>query len=376
MPYYEFKNNDFFVNAVELNPQSNFWIYGTKAYYNNLDQALENSNTPSGHVSLYELNVNRSENLIYPFLPKGSNLESFRSITLSEFSSLAPGTIVTGSYPLTATISTQVYDTDSDRLHVDALKNVLNYYKYFSKHYEFSSSLGNKETQRLTMIDFPSIFYGSSIKKGSVELSFYVSGSVVGKLTDKDRNGELIQSSGSITANDDKVAGVVLYNEGIILLTGSWDLSSTHTEKYVSDTGALTAPRWNAFARKTDLTEYSSYEIKVEGTTRNNMITMLAHAPMGDLNYSPNPTYVEYAGLNCSGSYITSSNSFEEITRNLTNTISSSFSGYDERFQKQTFISKIGIFDENRNLIGIAKLATPVRKRENDSYTFKLKLDY
>jgi hypothetical protein len=26
-------------------------------------------------------------------------------------------------------------------------------------------------------------------------------------------------------------------------------------------------------------------------------------------------------------------------------------------------------------LIGIAKVATPVRKRNNDSYTFKLKLD-
>ena len=30
---------------------------------------------------------------------------------------------------------------------------------------------------------------------------------------------------------------------------------------------------------------------------------------------------------------------------------------------------------ENKNLIAIAKVATPVRKRETDSYTFKLKLD-
>ena len=45
-------------------------------------------------------------------------------------------------------------------------------------------------------------------------------------------------------------------------------------------------------------------------------------------------------------------------------------------FRKQTYISKIGIYDERRNLIGIAKLATPVKKTEDRDYTFKLKLDF
>jgi hypothetical protein len=44
-------------------------------------------------------------------------------------------------------------------------------------------------------------------------------------------------------------------------------------------------------------------------------------------------------------------------------------------FRKETYISKIGIYDDQKNLIGIAKMATPVRKRENDQFTFKLKLD-
>jgi len=40
--------------------------------------------------------------------------------------------------------------------------------------------------------------------------------------------------------------------------------------------------------------------------------------------------------------------------------------------------SKIGfsIVDENKNLIGIAKLATPVKKTEERDITFKLKLDF
>ena len=44
-------------------------------------------------------------------------------------------------------------------------------------------------------------------------------------------------------------------------------------------------------------------------------------------------------------------------------------------FKKQTYISKIGIYDENKNLIGVAKLATPVKKTEERDLTFKLKLD-
>ena len=61
----------------------------------------------------------------------------------------------------------------------------------------------------------------------------------------------------------------------------------------------------------------------------------------------------------------------------IKNTISSSFAScdYTASFKKQTFINKIGIYDKDRNLIAIAKVATPVRKLETDEYTFKLKLD-
>jgi len=379
MPYYRFKKNDLLVNTVELNPYCNFIIYGPNGYYNNLDQSIVNSNTPAGNISLYELNVNRAaDNLIYPFLPKGSSLEMFRTISTSEFAGIDAGTILTGSYPLTATIQATVYDTDSARPQIDALKNVLNYYKNYSPDYAYSSSLGNKGTQRLTLVDFPSIFYGSKIQKGTVDLRFYISGSLIGKLTDKNRNGNLIQSSGTIAANDDKVAGVVLYNEGLIVLTGSWDLNTVHQEKYVSDGGGAINPRWNAFGRRTYETVSSSYEINVQGAQKINIFTMFAHAYPGALNYSPNPTYATLSGaVNSSATYMTSSGMYSEYSnKEIVNTVSSSFVGYDAEFKKQTFISKIGIFDKNKNLIAMAKLATPVRKQEDDDFTFKLKLDY
>jgi N-dimethylarginine dimethylaminohydrolase len=45
-------------------------------------------------------------------------------------------------------------------------------------------------------------------------------------------------------------------------------------------------------------------------------------------------------------------------------------------FVKQVYVSKIGIYDKDKNLIAIAKLANPVRKTEERDYTFKLKYDF
>ena len=43
---------------------------------------------------------------------------------------------------------------------------------------------------------------------------------------------------------------------------------------------------------------------------------------------------------------------------------------------ESNFTSKIGIFDEDKKLLGFAKLATPVKKTEERDITFKLKLDF
>ena len=64
----------------------------------------------------------------------------------------------------------------------------------------------------------------------------------------------------------------------------------------------------------------------------------------------------------------------ENKTITIKNTISSSFTHYSASYQPQVFISQIGIYDENRNLIAIAKLANPVRKTKDLDYTFKLKI--
>ena len=51
------------------------------------------------------------------------------------------------------------------------------------------------------------------------------------------------------------------------------------------------------------------------------------------------------------------------------------YNNYTASFQRETYISEIGIYDEKQNLIAIAKLAKPVKKTEDTDYAFKLKVD-
>ena len=66
----------------------------------------------------------------------------------------------------------------------------------------------------------------------------------------------------------------------------------------------------------------------------------------------------------------------EDDKAKIKNVVSSSFSNHTASYKSSVFISKVGIFDENMNLIGIATLANPVKKTEEREFTFKLKLDY
>ena len=66
---------------------------------------------------------------------------------------------------------------------------------------------------------------------------------------------------------------------------------------------------------------------------------------------------------------------FESDQFKIKNTVKSPSSDPYAEFEDHTYISKIGIYDDDRNLVGVAKLATPVKKTPSRSYTFKLKID-
>ena len=413
----------------------------------------------AGYVSLYELNVDRlsastdrtiggphyreggdvitsqvlDNGLIYPFITKdGTNL-TWRSVaTASSYDTdFEYGDVMSSSYPMSASITREYMVSPAGLLitgdpsllpagdvdledatptavfnspkypHYWGLKPTLDAYGYMSEHYKVTASVNNsvvyKDQQTINLISIPSIFYGSQIKPGTLSLKWYYTGSLAGELRDTKQNGELIQVAGAdSTDNNDKVAGVVLYNEGFVLLTGSWALND-ETVPLISGSTTAYSPSWiffgagandNVTQGTTAVTAPAdpvggsnyknvSFNLSFKGTTETQVTTMFTNARRGEVNFSNNPTYLTYVSASPDVNIwtTTSSYSFEEVQRTITNFVSSSASQYSASFKRQVYISKIGVYDENKNLIGIATLADPVRKEEDQDFTFKIKLD-
>ena len=427
MAFRKFGPNDVNINTMKAHPKSEFFIYDSCIYYNNQTRLtgswVDNvdGNLQTGYVNLYEYNIDRIENynwkglangnpsqvywnrkptnpLIYPFLTKDSSRISFKSagaITASTFDSeFMYGDILYGNYPQAASITREYIDRPSDlnfdqKMSFVSLKNLLNLYGVRSPAYLVSSSEGgDKNDMYLNLIHIPSIFYGTRIKPGTISLRMYQTGTLIGELQDTKENGELIQTSGFEFSQDwpertGSVAGVALYDEGFLLLTGSWKMSD-RTFGLVPDEPRRN-PRWiywgagaNDGVTKNSSTESSrfdeiSFALSFQGETKTQTIQMMAHAKRGEANYSHNPSFLEKGQPQL---FFTSSHVYEENpSRQIKNTVSSSFSDYSASFKRQVYISKIGVYDEDKNLIGIATLADPVLKEEDEDLTFKIKLD-
>ena len=397
MSYYKFRPNDLFVNTIQAHPDVKFYIQSGSVYIN--DQAYISGSysdnitgVPRNYISVYEYNINRKDGQkIYPFVVKDGLKTSFKNITKEQWNTQFNynGNQITSSYNLSSSITryrttsveqvtatpTATSSARNNSFYLRALKNVVNHYRYMSPHFDFTYYEG--ETN---LISIPSIFYGSSIKKGSVNLKYYISGSLAAQASDSRYNGELVQVSGSTTGG---VVGTVLYNEGIILLTSSAQISNENLE-YESVTSSSwcrfglgandgTYPR-NSLSAKANTQLSASYSIEFQGTTQVQTLTMLAKAPRSELNHSNNPSYLDNAArslkLVSSGSY-----QYVENPRIIKNVVSCSYSDAAPPLAKETYISKIALYDKDKNVIGYAKLATPIRKTEKREFIFKLKLD-
>ncbi len=410
MAYYRFNRNDVYNNTLKSYPSVKFVIYSGSTFYNNrpnIGGAFANPIrlTDAGKISLYELNIDRvssstgrfigprsvspdqeiiDNGLVYSYVVKNGSRIGFRTSTVSSFDNSSYGDIITSSYPYVSGISKEFYNTTTPRSstsyvsHLLALKNTINHYRYISPHFQYSSSARDLDTAQTGLINIPTIFYGSQIKKGTINLKYYVTGTMVGQAQDSNRDGVLYSTYGNDAGS---AVGIALYSEGFVLLTGSTELAIS-TDAYTSSyaPGATAAqgdtPKWIYFGQSMSgsiTAPSSSYIMEMSGTSYNSTMTLFATAPKGQLNQSNNPTFVEYT----TGDFAaTGSKAYlENAKRSIKNTVSSSYADPTGSFEKVTYISKIGIYDEDRNLIGLAKLATPVKKTVERDFTFKIKLD-
>lgn len=396
MPYlYRFLDDEKFFNTIEAHPSWCFSYYSGSSYIN--QDRFKGVNIPTGSISLYELNVDRTDGLIYPFIVKDGNMWTFKSVTSDSFTQAEYGTVLEGAYPYTSSLTREYIAATTfpdpwssattaakdayfnNRKRMISLQNTLNYYRVLSPHYHYT---GSYVSGAINLLNVPSIFYGSSIEKGTVGLSFYFTGTLVDRAVDEKRNGELVSTMGATSGT---VVGMVLYNEGFIMLTSSEEIGDkTSADDYLGN-GNQTKPAWIYFGAYSldsipSATSYptaSLYEIEFSGTTFIPTHTMFAEAPAGELNNSQNLTWLSSSNGDWqkTSTFYSSASFLEPQFLNIKNTIQSPYCDYEETFEKQTFLSKIGLFDKDKNLVGLVKVANPVRKKENDGYTFKLKLD-
>ena len=110
-----------------------------------------------------------------------------------------------------------------------------------------------------------------------------------------------------------------------------------------------------------------------KGHTETQVLTMFAHARRGEINYSNNPTFLDYGQNKIA---VTSSNIYlENDAVTIKNTVSSSYAGHSASFERQVYISRVALYDDDKKLIGVATLSSPVLKKEAQDLSFKLKLD-
>ena len=336
-----FNENDIFRNQVTFCPKYK-WVsngFDSQDYYF-FDAHERYLNLDSKYVDLYELATN-SLTSTYQYIVNKKQYKTYAGVDLSE---VAYGQEITGSLLFTSSISREYILESGSRRHINALKNTINYYSRLSTTFNFS----NFSTQSLVVYYIPSIFYGNSIQRKTLEIQYtQITGSrnlVTLKCADLYGNGELINITSSFYGTSSTYVGNILYNEGIVILNDS-----------------------NFFSQSAN-----SVSLEYNGTVKQNQLIIFASADKNEFNNSNNPTYKDTLYK----SPLSSSNKYIEDPKQLIYNInSSSYSNYDEEYKKITYISSIGIFDKDKNLIGIAKLSKPIKKTQNDSFTFKLRYD-
>ena len=429
MHKFKFTPDDLFINRLKTYPEYNVFIYQGRMHVNR-DTRISGS----GGLVVYDVNTNRtdSSDKIYPFVVSGSTKPIFKgqvyqpllknfssdhqfigeywfrvsgSRKISNYgdgiSSINGANAYTSSYAfetpiqrnLTGRVSSLNHNLfnittgqiisrqrpllQSINLTASALQNVARKYATLSDHFIFSSSSIRsrdliRDSANINFVTIPNMYYGSTIKKGSVELNYYITGSKIASCADINHNGTLIGTTGSTSGS---VVGLVMYDEGIIMLTSSVELDDTNIN-YVPSTA--TSGSWlyygttlNDATGSSNTLASASYDLNFKGTSYVNSMTMFAHARKGHLNHSNNPTYRD---LEFQRSYTTGSGrTFLEGESPIANVVSASY--VSASFEKTTYISKVHIYDEDGNLIAITSMAKPVKKTLNDEFTFKMKLD-
>lgn len=212
----------------------------------------------------------------------------------------------------------------------------------------------NLDIRDLRVVHVPSMFYGRQISPGTVRItdgafnkrkivrvfnddgrgSLYVSGSMTRSITGEEYEG-----------NTRRKVGNVFYTEGLIVLTDPalYDVFDTGSVFWGTEMGVS-----GVFG---DL-----FSVDFKGETRIHTKVFNCRMTTAQANASNNLTF----------SYI------DDRGTEATDDDRTIVVGEDGT----TWITAVGLYNEDRKLVAVAKLAQPIRKREKEKINIRLKMDF
>lgn len=202
------------------------------------------------------------------------------------------------------------------------VNRLCDYYSLENNDYALTFT-GSKSTT-VRVITIPEIYYDQKILTGSFTGSDIDAAGATRNIFDNGRGGLY---SGSVSGT---LVGHVFYNEGIAVIT----------KGDINNFGSISSTNFN-------------WRFFLKGVTEIPVQIFKCRAPSGELNASSNPTFytVPPSGSN----------------KNLREVVSSSMGVY---------ITKLGFFNDLFEIVAIAQLAQPIKKRESDSILFKVRMDF
>ena len=238
---------------------------------------------------------------------------------------------------------------------------------------------GGRKINEAFFLNFSRLLNKDEIKKGSFSVTFFTGG--VETNVNPDTNNSMTISdygatssfkvnsptgeygllyTSSATPHADSAVGHVYYQGGIVVLTASIfsDNFLTPTEfcgfgapegTYNKDSyqTVLSASTIQSFA---DGVRNRISSIQFNNTTELNSTIYFCRANVGDYNYSANPTYLTASKIRVKGDL-----PFAEPV---------------------SYITTIGLYSPNNELLAVAKLSEPLKKTPSNELTLRVRLDY
>ena len=245
---------------------------------------------------------------------------------------------------------------------------------------------GTEETtgrmDEVFFINFSRLLVKDEIKKNSFRLQLFNSGSVSGsgagrgnlitlgdylsanqfRTSPAGDYGLLFTGSGVVAGEEYQSAGLIFYQAGVVVLTSSIfrgefstfadrpNLAAAQLAPAAPTASCVSKYQTGSSIEKlSDAFRHTIYDIDFNNTIELNSAIYFCRVNHNDFNYSSNPTYVN-------GSKLRVKNNVNDLPI--------------------SYITTVGLYSPDNELLAVAKLSEPIRKDPNTELTLRVRLDY